>query len=240
MSGFFICMMENRHLVSVSSASGAYGETPGRLRIQTPWNIKDRGRSLVPLSLGHPLTRGPCLSLSSPATEHPSVLGVGALSGHRALDIVLGESNSVDHDLSGSTALEASPGKGPARSSHVNSVQMCPVWRGAKLWSQLRGCPAVLPLGRAAGWLSGGVTRGGTFPSWGVGWPLWAVMPQGARGARSLACRPHAAGLFPPPTPAKSQTEIELGVTHEVMSVSLFFTCGVFFIYSRNPPKITL
>lgn len=39
---------------------------------------------------------------------------------------------------------------------------------------------------------------------------------------------------------AKSQTETELGVTHEVMNASLFFTCGVFFIYSPNPLKIKL
>lgn len=67
----------------------------------------------------------------------------------------------------------------------------------------------------------------------GVAPPGWPLPP------RSGLASPLRTERLPRLPSAKSQTEIEPGVTHEVMSVSLFFTCGVFFIYGRNPLKIT-
>lgn len=112
----------------LTSVSGGYGGALGRLCLQTPRNMKGRATALAAPDWGvSPLTRTPCLPLMSPATGHPSDLG-GGVSGHRALDMALGRSSSVDHGLGGSMALEARPGEGPARTPHVNSVQMRPVW----------------------------------------------------------------------------------------------------------------
>lgn len=70
---------------------------------------------------------------------------------------------------------------------------------------------------------------------------MWSEgLPLGGDATMCLVNHSLAWRCIPCLPSAKSQTEIELGVTHEVMSVSLFFTCGVFFIYSPNPLKIKL
>lgn len=103
-----------------------------------------------------------------------------------------------------------------------------PTWGRAKPRPPHAGLPsrpADWPRGR---WVSPLLLGGGAR-----GWPLHCASP--VSGPHPPTCRQHATYLVPS---AKSPTEIGLGLTHEVMSVRLFFTCGVFFIYSPNPLRL--
>lgn len=108
--------------------------------------------------------------------------------------------------------------------SRVNSLQTCSVW-ARRVVVTGAGLPAAGLLG---------------VPS-PVGWHTPEPGSVGLAAVCSVNPRSPAHCTLHTRLPsAKSPTEIELGVAHEVMSVSLFFTCGVFFIYSQNPLKIKL
>lgn len=120
---------------------------------------------------------------------------------------------------SGTPAWDYAPEKGPAH---------CHTWTAPR-YARVGAIRAAAPvLGRMA--LGGTAALGG-----GVRGRPSAELP--GVGAPPPACSQHAAYLVPS---AKSQTETGLGVTREVTSVRFFFTCGAFFIYSRNPLEIKL
>lgn len=167
-------------LTSVSSVSGGHGGDPGRLCVWVPRNGQGRGTALAPPDWADPPGSSPVSPSLFSCHRAPQGSG-GVVSGHTALAIALGESSSVAHGLGGSMALEASPGKGPARSSPVTSVQMRPGGGGDEL-SHGHSCWAAQLCYLAAAWLSGVTpSPGWLIPSCGVGCPLWAVIPQGAR-----------------------------------------------------------
>lgn len=127
----------------------------------------------------------------------------------------------------GTLAWDYAPEKGPAHCHTWTAPRYARV--GAiRAAAPVLGRPAVPPTGHMA--LGGTAALGG-----GVRGRPSAELP--GVGAPPPACSQHAAYLVPS---AKSQTETGLGVTREVTSVRFFFTCGAFFIYSRNPLEIKL